>query len=102
MAMTAGRARKRFAVGDRVTVLDLDKIGHIRTPHYVRGRSGTVVQHCGCYLNPEDLAVGHTGGPVVDLYRVEFAQHDLWHGHLHPAGDRLVLEIYDHWLQPAG
>ena len=91
----------RFAVGDHVKVLDLGKPGHVRTPFYVRGRTGTVVQHCGVYLNPEDLSVGITSGPVVDLYRVAFRQTELWPGESHPMGDRLVLELYDHWLAPA-
>lgn len=91
----------RFAVGDHVKVLDLAKPGHVRTPFYVRGRTGTVVQYCGVYLNPEDLSVGITSGPVVDLYRVAFRQTDLWPGEGHPMGDRLILELYDHWLAPA-
>ncbi|WMS43844.1 nitrile hydratase subunit beta [Acuticoccus sp. MNP-M23] len=90
--------RHRFAVGDQVTVLDLGKAGHVRIPHYVRGRSGTVVQYCGRYLNPEDLAVGVTSGPGVDLYRVAFDQNALWPGDGHPAADQLITEIYDHWL----
>lgn len=92
---------RRFRTGDRVTVLDLGKTGHVRIPHYVRGRSGTVVQFCGSYLNPERLAVGDTSGPVIDLYRIVFQQRDLWPDDGHPAGDRLMIEIYDHWLSPA-
>lgn len=95
-----GTPRHRFAVGDIVTVLDLGKSGHVRIPHYVRGRAGAVVQYCGRYLNPEDLAVGVTSGPGVDLYRVAFDQHVLWPADGHPAADRLITEIYDHWLAP--
>jgi hypothetical protein len=39
--MAAG-AEPRFAVGDRVRILDLGKPGHVRTPSYVRGRVGTI------------------------------------------------------------
>ncbi len=92
----------RFAVGDAVAVLDLGKAGHVRTPCYVRGRTGRVVQFCGCYLNPEDLAVGRTGGPVVPLYRVAFRQSALWADYAGSAADTLVIEIYDHWLASAG
>jgi nitrile hydratase len=91
----------RFRVGDRVRVLHLNKTGHIRIPFYVRGKSGTVTQLCGVFLNPEDLAVGNTAGPVVALYRVAFRQTDLWDGYQGSARDLLCIEIYDHWLTAA-
>lgn len=90
--------RSRFRVGDRVRVLHLGKTGHVRIPFYVRGKLGEVVQYCGRYLNPEDLAVGRTDGPTIDLYRVKFAQRDLWPADNLPEQDCLVIEIYDHWL----
>jgi len=90
--------KARFAVGDAVRVLDLDKNGHIRTPSYIRRKTGRVVQVCGCYLNPEDLAVGRTSGPAVPLYRVAFGQSNLWPDYKGPETDRLIIEIYDHWL----
>lgn len=93
--------QRRFAVGDRVNVLDLGKPGHVRIPFYVRGATGEVVQYCGTYLNPEDLAIGITSGPAIDLYRVAFEQVALWPGENHPPRDRLIIEIYDHWLAHA-
>ena len=100
MTARPGQGR-RFAVGDRVSVLDLGKPGHVRIPFYVRGATGEVVQYCGTYLNPEDLAIGHTSGPAIDLYRVAFEQRALWPEEGHPPRDRLIIEIYDHWLAPA-
>lgn len=93
---------RRFNVGDAVRVLHLGKAGHVRIPFYVRGQRGEVVQYCGRFLNPEDLAVGRTGGPAIDLYRVRFAQSQLWPDESQPGQDCLVIEIYDHWLEPAG
>ncbi|RTL72900.1 MAG: nitrile hydratase subunit beta [Hyphomicrobiales bacterium] len=93
--------RGRFKVGDRVTVLELNKAGHIRTPFYVRHKTGVVVQDCGLFLNPEDLAVGITSGPVVKLYRVQFQQRDLWPDYKGAPQDTLCIEIYDHWLEAA-
>jgi len=90
--------RSRFRIGDRVRVLHLGKTGHVRIPFYVRGKLGEVVQYCGRYLNPEDLAVGRTDGPTIDLYRVKFARRDLWPADNLPEQDSLVIEIYDHWL----
>lgn len=90
----------RFAPGDRVRVRALGKMGHVRVPYYIRHASGKVLQYCGRYLNPEDLALGKTGGQAVDLYRVSFAQTAVWPNETHQPQDRLVLEVYDHWLEP--
>lgn len=102
MATTPEPSVARFSPGDQVTVLELGKAGHIRTPHYVRHHSGEVVQFCGHFLNPEDLSVGRTAGPVVPLYRVRFRMSDLWPGYSRHSDDALYIEIYDHWLAPAG
>lgn len=91
----------RFAPGDRVTVLDLGKPGHVRTPYYVRRRTGTVVQLCGHFLNPEELSVGRTAGPVIPLYRVSFPMRELWPDYDRDPDDAVSIEIYDHWLAPA-
>lgn len=79
----------------------LKDTGHIRIPYYIRGKAGAVHSYCGSYLNPEDLAVGRTAGPAVPLYRVAFAQRDVWLDYAGPAHDDLLIEIYEHWLQPA-
>lgn len=94
--------KPRFSLGNEVEVLSLEKTGHVRIPFYIRGQTGKIVQYCGRYLNPEDLAVGKTSGPGIDLYRVEFDQQDLWDAPQHPPQDRLIIEIYDHWLKAAG
>lgn len=91
----------RFACGERIRVLDLGKAGHVRIPAYVRGHSGTVVQFCGVFLNPEDLAIGNAGGRVVGCYRVAFAQTDLWRDYADNPDDTLVTEIYEHWMESA-
>lgn len=91
----------RFRPGDRVTVLDLGKPGHVRIPWFVRHKTGVVERHCGAYPNPEDLAYGRPGLPPVDLYRVHFAQAELWSGYAGPAYDTLEIEVYEHWLAPA-
>jgi len=46
----------RFRVGDRVTVRAAYPLGHVRTPHYIRGKSGVIERLCGAYPNPEELA----------------------------------------------
>jgi nitrile hydratase subunit beta len=71
---------------------------HTRTPHYVRGMQGTVVRQLGAFPNPEDLAFARPATSRA-LYHVRFDQPAVWQqGH---AGDELVVEIFEHWLEPA-
>ncbi|MBV9250175.1 MAG: nitrile hydratase subunit beta [Acetobacteraceae bacterium] len=71
---------------------------HIRTPHYVRGMQGTVVRQLGAFPNPEDLAFARPAA-TRPLYHVRFQQPAIWNeGH---AGDEVLIEIFDHWLEPA-
>ena len=91
-----------FAPGARVRVKDdwPETRGpvHIRTPHYLRGMHGTVARCFGAYPNPEDLAFGR---PAANrpLYHVRFDQPAVWQEG--SAGDQLLVEIYEHWLEPA-
>lgn len=98
--MQGTNIRNRFKPGDMVRVLHLGKLGHVRIPFYVRGKCGEIVHYCGSYLNPEDLAIGLTNGPVKDLYRVKFSKAELWPDDSQSLGYTLIIEIYDHWLEP--
>lgn len=89
----------RFIVGQHVRVVDLGKPGHVRTPDYILDRTGVVIQMCGMFLNPEDLSIGITHGPVVALYRVSFNMSDVWDEPERNSRDTLCVEIYDHWLE---
>jgi len=91
----------RFRPGDAVTVRRAYPPGHIRTPHYIRGRTGVVERLCGRFANPEELAYGRNGLPALPLYRVRFAQADIWPDYAGAAGDSVDIEIYEHWLEPA-
>ena len=71
---------------------------HIRTPHYLRGRAGTVQRALGAFPNPEDLAFARLA-PVRALYHVRFDQPAVWQQG--KPGDELMVEIFEHWLEPA-
>jgi nitrile hydratase subunit beta len=71
---------------------------HLRTPHYVRGMRGTVVRRLGAFPNPEDLAFARPAATHA-LYHVRFDQPSVWQEGR--AGDELVVEIYEHWLERA-
>jgi len=71
---------------------------HIRTPHYLRGGTGTVLRHLGDFPNPEDLAFARPA-TVLPLYHVRFAFSDVW-PEPHP-GDEIVVELFGTWLEAA-
>jgi hypothetical protein len=89
----------RFSAGDRVRVDARDQPGHVRTPHYVRGKQGRVLEVCGAYPNPERLAQGESGVPHQYLYRVIFEWRDVWAGEPDHGKNRLAVDIYEHWLE---
>jgi nitrile hydratase len=90
-----------FATGDRVRVRVAFPPGHVRTPFYIRGKTGVVERVLGPFRNPEELAYGRSGEPAQPLYRVRFVQRDVWPDYAGPAADTVDIEIYQHWLEPA-
>jgi nitrile hydratase len=91
----------RFKPGDAVRVRCAYPPGHIRTPHYCRGKSGVVERVCGSFANPEELAYGRNGLPAQPLYRVRFGQAEIWPDYSGSPGDTIDIEIYEHWLDAA-
>jgi len=91
----------RFRPGERVRVRVADTLGHVRTPHYTRGHSGVVESYAGAFPNPEELAYGRSGEPAVPLWRVRFEQKRLWPDYSGRPQDTIVVDIYEHWLEPA-
>ena len=89
----------KFKPGDRVRVRKAYPLGHIRTPFYIRGHSGTVERICGSFGNPEELAQQRTGEPTQPLYRVRFRQREVWPDYQGNAEDVLEVEIFQHWLE---
>ena len=78
----------RFRIGDRVRVLADVPDGNPRTPRYLRGRTGTVVQAHGVVENPLDHR-----DPYPPLYTVLFP---LPGGH-----DETLADLHEEWLEPA-
>jgi hypothetical protein len=75
---------------------------HVRTPFYIRGKTGVIERICGDFRNPEDLAFGKYDGETNTLYRVRFAQKEVWPDYAEDPRDTIDIEIYEHWLKPAG
>ena len=93
-------ATGRFRPGDAVRVLNEHRPGHIRTPYYIRGKTGWVERVYGDFLNPESLCVCGDGFARRTRYMGWVNQTDVW-GAAQAPGDKLFVDIYDHWLEPA-
>jgi nitrile hydratase len=90
-----------FRAGDRVRVIKSAPLGHVRTPWYIRGHTGVIERMCGMFRNPEELAYARSGEPKQPLYRVRFAQKDVWPDYHGRMGDVVEIEIFQHWLEKA-
>lgn len=92
----------RFREGDRVRVQWRFPIGHIRTPFYLRGKTGTVVRSHGAFLDAEKLANGLPGLPATVVYQVAFAWEEVWPASADARGRTLILaDLQDNWLDAA-
>ena len=94
-------ANGRFHAGDRVRVRNDDRPGHIRTPFYIRGKTGCIERVYGDFRNPESLGHGGDGLPKRTLYLVGFDQNTVWDGYPCGTSDKVFVDIYEHWLDPA-
>ena len=72
--------------------------GHVRTPAYLRGKTGWVERTLGPFPNPEERAYRHKGKPLP-LMRVRFTMHEIWGAEAEHPDDTLDAEIYAHWLE---
>jgi nitrile hydratase beta subunit-like protein len=81
-----------FSTGQRVRVSAREHDGHHRTPAYIKGKVGVVERVHGEFTNPETRAYGDDGLPKQTLYLVGFEQ---------PNRDRILVDVYEHWLEEA-
>ena len=88
-----------FRVGDAVRVDSREQAGHVRTPRYIRGKQGMVEEIVGPHPDPEKLGAGRLGVPFRVLYRVSFAQREVWPDYRGGPRDRLFVDLYEHWLK---
>ena len=95
-----GRLEPRFAEGDRVRARNINPPGHTRLPRYVRGRVGIVDRIHGTHVFPDTNARLEGEGPQP-RYNVRFEATELW-GPAAPKHDRLYIDMWEDYLEPAG
>ncbi len=72
---------------------------HIRTPAYIQGKIGWIEAIHGAFRSPESRAYGGSGLPRQFLYLVSFDLNDVWGLHEAFPQDRLLMDLYEHWLE---
>jgi len=87
-----------FHVGQRVRIADRTPPVHHRVPSYVKGHVGVVERVCGLHGEPEKFIRGD-GKPFRRIYRVRIPQDALWSDYDGSQGDKLEIEIFEHWLE---
>jgi len=90
-----------FQPGERVRVRNTSPPGHLRTPHYIRGKTGAIERVCAEFGNPEELAFGRRDGDLIRLYRVRFDLGQVWPDYQGEQEDTVDVELYEHWLEAA-
>ena len=92
-----------FQVGDSVTIRSDEVDHHHRTPWFIKGRPGVVRAISGPFFNPESRAHGGNGVPKRLLYQVEFDPTEVWGGRYEAgSSDKLLVDVYEQWLEPGG
>ena len=87
-------------MSERVRVRAMMPPGHVRTPAYLRGKTGAVERRLGTFGNPEELAYGRAGDQR-ELLRVRFTMAEIWGESAERPTDTIDAEIFAHWLEPA-
>ena len=87
-------------MAERVRVKTMMPPGHVRTPAYLRGKTGVVERRLGAFGNPEELAYGRKADRR-ELLRVRFDMAEVWGDAAERPGDTLDAEIFAHWLEKA-
>ena len=81
----------KFKQGDQVLVKRDNPKGNPRTPMYIRGKSGVVVDVHGIISNPHDHR-----GLYPPLYTVVFEVREIFGG---ASQDKLWVDVHEDWLE---
>ena len=67
--------------------------GHIRTPSYLRGKTGIVERRLGAFGNPEEQAYGRIGDRR-ELLRIRFRMGDIWGAEAENSGAAIFTQMF--------
>ena len=87
-----------FKPGDLVRTKELNPVGHIRLPRYVRDKIGEVISDNGVYaLQDTDESGVRLGNTPQHVYTVRFQARELWGDRGHEK-DTIHLDLWEEYL----
>jgi nitrile hydratase len=89
----------RFAVGDRVRVIDDSPLEHTRKARYVRGKTGEVTFAHGTMIYP-DSAGNDKGEDPKHVYTVKFDAAELWGAEAADPNASVYFDVWEPYLEP--
>lgn len=90
----------RYVVGDSVTVLSDQPVGHTRRARYVRGRTGVVTAQRGTFVYPDTNAARDDESPT-HVYTVKFTAAELWGSEFADLNDVVYVDLWEPYLEPS-
>ena len=91
--------KRKYTIGDMVTVCDLPSLFHTRTQGYTRNATGVVVMYRPEWDIPEDEAWCIEPSRKEPFYMVRFKLSDLWSDYDGSPLDTLETEFSERWLK---
>ncbi|MGO8697665.1 MAG: SH3-like domain-containing protein [Limisphaerales bacterium] len=89
-----------FKVGEQIRISLRYPVGHYRVPMYMRGKRGIVELILEPKaVNNEEEGFGRNAGLKGYYYRVGVPLTELWPGYAGSPQDRLVIEVFESWLE---
>jgi len=100
-ARRESEAAPRFAVGDRVRVIDNSPFGHTRKARYIRGKEGEITLAHGTFIYPDSAGNGRGDDPQ-HVYTVRLDATELWGAGIGDAKSSVYVDVWEPYLEPVG
>ncbi len=90
----------RFTAGEQVRARNINPKGHTRLPRYVRGHHGVIDRVHGDFVFPDSNAA-LAGETPQTVYSVAFTAAELWGDDAPHPNDKVFVDMWDSYLEPA-
>lgn len=90
----------RFAVGDRVRVIDSSPYGHTRRAGYIRGKTAEITAAHGTYIYPDTAGNGGPENPQ-HVYTLRFDAAELWGAEHAEPNATVYFDVWEPYLEVA-
>ena len=92
--------KPRFQPGDTVRVMQAYPLGHVRTPFYIRGKTGVVEMAHGTMIYPDSAGNGGPDAPE-HVYTVKFTNEELWGAEAAEPNGVVYFDVWEPYIEAA-